>query len=71
MDNILKEVSAIWDKLNEIEKKLSAFTDIRHDQNAARITDEEEALCDLDEAYSEHVAELEEALCEVTEMMNL
>ena len=64
-----KEISAIWDKLNEIERKLSKFYDERHNENADRITSSEEALCDVDEAYDSRMADVEEALCDLSEMM--
>lgn len=70
MDNYLKEITAIWEKLNEIERKLSAFTDTRHAESTERITVSEEALCDVDEAYDQRIADIEDALCEVSEIIN-
>lgn len=70
-----KEITALWDAIERIEKKLSDFTEIRHGESTESIanleTIEEEALCDLDLAYSERTAELEEALCELSEMMDV
>lgn len=65
----LHEIKAIWDKIGEIERKLSAFYDDRHAENADRIDASEEGLCDIDEAYDQRVADVEEALCEISEMM--
>ena len=52
MDN-LKEITAIWDKINELEKKLSGFTDMRHSETVNRVSDVEEALCEISELMEE------------------
>lgn len=70
----LQEIAAIWDKISGIEKKLSDFTESRHAESVESIAAleemEEEALCDIDLAYSERTADLEEALCELSEIMD-
>ena len=38
-------------------------------ENAERIEASEEGLCDIDEAYDSRMADVEEALCEISEMM--
>lgn len=65
----LQEIAALWEKTNEIERKLSVFTERRHEENAERITSSEEALCDVDEVYDQRMAEVEEALCEISELL--
>ena len=71
----LAEIGALWRKISEVEGKLSGFTDMRHGESVDRIdsleSTSEEALCDVDEAYDQRVADVEEALCELTEMLNL
>ena len=53
MNEHTKEIAAIWDKINELEKKLSDFTDIRHAQTTNRVNDVEEALCEISELMEE------------------
>jgi len=62
-----KEITALWEKIGELERKLSAFTEMRHEESSTRISDNEEALCDLDESYFTKVADIEEALCDLSE----
>ena len=64
-----KEIGAIWDKINELERKISKFYDEKHKRNADRINASEEALCDIDEVYDGRIADVEEALCELSESM--
>lgn len=49
-----KETTALWDAINRIEKKLSDFTDMRHEQNAGLITENSEALFDVAEVVEEN-----------------
>lgn len=66
----LQEIAKIWEKLNEISKKLSDFTDSRHAESVERLNISDEALCDIDEIYDGRVADMEEALCEISEMLS-
>lgn len=55
MSNIFsKENEKLWDKCNEIERKLSNFTDVRHGQNSGLITENSEALFDVAEVVEEN-----------------
>ena len=65
----IHEIKRIWEKLNEFSKKLSDFTNVRHAESVERLDIADEALCDLDTVYSDKAAELEEALCEISEMI--
>lgn len=68
---ILQEISPTKQRINDNEKKLSDFTESKTDEVKADVIASEEALCDVDEAYDQRVADIEEALCELTEMLNL
>lgn len=49
-----KEITALWDAVKGIEKKLSDYTDIRHKSNADNITENSEALFDIAEVVEEN-----------------
>ena len=66
-----KEITALWDAIGRIEKKLSDFTDIRHGESTGRLDEHEEALIEVDENYAQRVADVEEALCDLAESMEL
>ena len=44
---IKKEISALWDKINDISKQLSGFSDMLHAQSQSDITDLQEATTDI------------------------
>ena len=72
--NTLNEIGALWEKINSLARSASNFTDIRHSESTEGIANleamAEEALCDVDTAYDGRVAELEEALCEISELLS-
>lgn len=65
---IAKEIKEIWDKLDEISRKVSVFYDAKHEESTQGITDSQEAMCDMDETYTQRLADIEEALCELAEI---
>lgn len=71
--NVLNEIAALWEKFNSLSRSASDFTDIRHSESTKGIANleamAEEALCDVDEAYNKRVADIEEALCEISELL--
>lgn len=61
------EITALWEKMNSVEQKLGKVIDMLNDKTQIRITESEEALCDVDENFTERIDAVEEALCELSE----
>lgn len=52
--DVRAEISAIWDKMLEIEKKLSDFTDMLHAQSTNGINENGEAVLDVADVSDEN-----------------
>ena len=50
----LQEIAKVWDKISEMERKLSNFTEKRHEEDKAGITDNSEGLFDVADAVGEN-----------------
>lgn len=51
---ILAEISALWDKVNDISRTLSNFTDMLNAQRKSEITENEGAILDEAETIDEN-----------------
>lgn len=65
---MLQEIAKIYDRIREITTWISKYFDERHKESTESITDSEEAMCDMDETYTQRLADIEEALCELAEI---
>lgn len=52
MSPTMQEVYNLKLRVNEMEKKLSDFSDMLHRQSSDRIDETEDAICELSEALS-------------------
>ena len=76
---VSKLETILFSLINKIEKReFYNQADKSGFKQQFRVTDEniinieaiaEEALCDIDKAYDQRVSDVEEALCEISEMM--
>lgn len=65
---MLNEIAKIYDKVRELTTRISKYFDRCHEESIEGITDSQEAMCDMDETYTQRLNDIEEALCEISEM---
>ena len=63
----ITEIRLIWNKLSEIERKLSDFTDSRHSESMKHINESEDVL---DGIMTEIIPETAESLSEIADTLD-
>lgn len=62
----MQEISALWDKINDMSKQLSDFSDMLHKDSKNRIGGNEEGLLDIADVSSEN----SDCIVELAEMIS-
>ena len=64
----IQEIAAIWDKLGEISKQLSDFTDMLHGQSTAGITENSDGILDIAELSDENSTSIEDMAASIADL---
>ena len=71
--DVMQEISALWDKINDMSKQMSDFSDMLHKDSKNGISGNEEGLLDIADVASENsdcVVELAEMISNLEERTN-
>ena len=64
--DVMQEISALWDKINDISKQLSDFSDMLHKDSKNGISENEDGLLDIASVADEN----SECTLELAEMIS-
>ena len=64
---IFKAINEVSNKVNELSKKIDKYFNQRCDDNKTSINDSQDAICEESTYVDERLADVENALCELSE----
>ena len=64
----LKALNVLSNKINNVAKAVDEYFGIRAEENKQGVVDAQNAACDLSIDMEERIADIENALCELSEL---